>query len=146
MLSLLLNKVLAACRLAPNPAIGFFNRFVFSALSILNLSLNILTRLIRLCINSVAHLASSVLLDEWTPHLKLAQVLLKSKFDRSTSSKSFYICRSTLEYFKEWQKSLASISGENGVVTNQNIFQKFCHKRVKTDGDTPSGMVMQETL
>ena len=61
------------------------------ALPYINIFFYVLTRAIRLDINSVAPLASSVLSNDWTPHLKLVKEhsmissTIKSELDRSTS-------------------------------------------------------------
>ena len=74
----------------------------------------VLTTTIGLGISYVAPLASSVIPD-WTAHLKLAKEhpmissIIKSKFDKTTSSKTSHICPSTSEYFKEWQTCFALI-------------------------------------
>ena len=102
----------------------------------------VLSTAIRLGINSVAPLVSSFIPD-WTPHLKLAREhptissTIKSKFDRSTSSQIYQVCPSTLEYFKEWQKSLAFILDENGGLRDENIVATFYLWCAKRNGGTP---------
>ena len=110
------------------------------ALPYINIFFYVLTRAIRLGFNSIAPLATFVLSNDWTPHLKLVKEhsmissTIKSELDISTSSKNSYICPSTPEYFKEWQTCLAFILEENGGVTDQNIAEKFCLWRAKIDG------------
>ena len=107
----------------------------------INFFFPILTTAIKLGINSMAPLASSFIPDS-TPHLKLAKEhpmissIIKSKCDRSNSSKTAHICPSTSEYFKEWQTCLAFILEENGGVTNQNIAEKFCLRHALIDNGT----------
>ena len=109
----------------------------------INFFFSVLTTAIRLGIKCVAPHASSFL-PNWTPHLKLANLIehptvsstIKSKFDRSTSLKISHVCPSTPEYFKEWQKCLEFILAENGGVTDQNIVATLYLWRAKTKGGT----------
>ena len=102
----------------------------------------VLTTTIGLGISFVAPLASSFI-PNWTPHLKLTKEqpmmsgIIKSKFDRSTSSKISHVCPSTLEFYKEWQKSFAFILDENGGLRDENIVATFYLWCAKRNGGTP---------
>ena len=72
------------------------------------------------------------MIPDWTPHLKLSKGysivsrIMKSEFDAKQS-------------FKEWQKCLASILAENGGVTDENIYKKFCLRRAINDNKVDGG-------
>ena len=110
------------------------------ALPYVNNLLWMLTTAAKLGIKSVIPVATAFAPSS-LPHFKLPKEYLmisnalRFKTDtRATSSIAHLSSRS--ESFQEWQKCLASILAENGGVTNQNIVEKFCLRRVKTDGDT----------
>ena len=96
----------------------------------------VLTTTIGLDISCVAPLASSFIHD-WTPYLKhTKEHPMIPNFIEPPHWKSLVYVPSTLEFFKEWQKSLAFILDENGGLRDQNIVATLYLWRAKTKGGT----------